>query len=78
MDNKKVVKAWHKPLIEVCEQRLGRELTPVENQFITARRGFIALEVIGDTVKSLEGDELSDYLNSETNHKKNQSIRSIE
>ena len=65
MDNRKVVKVWHRKIVEECERRLGRELTTVENKFITSRGGFIALEMIEDTVNSLEGGALSDYLNSE-------------
>ena len=47
--------------------RLGRDLTIAEDAFITSRGGFIALEMIEDTVKSLTGKELAKYLNSEQN-----------
>ena len=65
MDNKELVKAWHERIIEVSERKLGRALTPTETKLITSRGGFIALEMIEDTVNALEDDELIDYLNSE-------------
>ena len=66
MDNEKLVKAWHRRIIETCEGKLGRKLTPVENRRITAYGGFLALEAIEDLVNSIEGDELIDFLNSQT------------
>jgi hypothetical protein len=65
VDNEKLVKKWQGAIIRVCRERLGRELTPQENRFIASRGGFIALEMIDDTVKSLQGAELEKYLNSE-------------
>ena len=65
MDNRKLVKNWHKKILVESEQRIGRKLTADEAQFITSRGGFIALEVIEDTVMLLRGKELEDYLNSE-------------
>ena len=41
-----------------------------EREFITSRGGFIALEMIHDTVKAVEKDELETYLNSEWHQKK--------
>jgi hypothetical protein len=65
MDNESVVKNWHKAIIDECQKRLGRELTNEETMFITSRTGFIALEIIEDTIKTLVGPELVNYLNSE-------------
>lgn len=65
MDNHKAVKNWHKKILDESEQRVGRPLSAEEAKFITSRGGFIALEVIDDTVMSLRGKELEDYLNSE-------------
>ena len=65
MDNERMVKKWQGAIIRVCRERLGRELTPQENTFITSRTGFIALEMIEDTVKSLPAAELEKYLNPE-------------
>lgn len=56
---------WHRAIIEESQKRLGRDLTGVEKTFITSRGGFIALEMIEDTVRSLEGPALEKYLNSE-------------
>ena len=66
MDNRKLVKSWHAHIISECEVRLGRELSDAENSFITTRDGFIALEIIEDTVNSMAGDDLQNYLNSES------------
>lgn len=65
MDNRGTVREWQAHIIAECESRLGRQLSKPEEIFISARGGFIALEVIEDTVKSLVGEELRDYLNSE-------------
>lgn len=65
MDNEKLVKNWHKAIIDESQNRLNRNLTKNELLFITSRGGFIALEMIEDTVKTLKGDELAHYLNSE-------------
>lgn len=48
-----------------CEARLGRPLSQVELNFVMAHRGFLALELIRDTVSDMTADELSEYLNSE-------------
>ena len=65
MDNEKLVRNWHQSIIKECQKRLGRTLTGEEEVFITSRGGFIALEMIEDTVKRLVGKELEEYLNSE-------------
>ncbi len=66
MDNEKLVKSWQESIILECENRLARKLTTCEETFINGRRGFIALEIIEDTVKSIDEDELVKYLNSES------------
>jgi hypothetical protein len=66
MDNEQSVTNWHNSIIEECKKRLGRNLTKDEEIFITSRGGFIALEMIEDTVKSLSGRKLEQYLNSES------------
>ena len=71
MDNEKLVKRWHKAIINESQKRLNRDLTKDELLFITSRGGFIALEMIEDSVKTLEGDELEKYLNSESKNKTN-------
>ncbi len=65
MDNEKLVRNWHRAIIDESQNRLNRNLTKNELLFITSRGGFIALEMIEDTVKTLKGDELAHYLNSE-------------
>lgn len=58
-------KVWQKKIIAQCELKLGRPLSSAERTFIQSRAGGIALEFIQDTVNSLEGSELTRYLNSE-------------
>ena len=65
MNGHEAVKKWHKKILDESERRIGRPLSAEETKFITSRGGFIALEVIDDTVMSLRGKELEDYLNSE-------------
>ncbi|MGD0827756.1 MAG: hypothetical protein ABSA09_06670 [Desulfobaccales bacterium] len=66
MNNEKLVINWHNSIIRECQKRLGRNLTDEEEIFITSRGGFVALEMIEDTVKTLAGKELEEYLNSES------------
>lgn len=61
-----MINKWQKSILKECRKRLGRDLTNAETQFVTSRGGFVALEMIDDTVKSLEGKELAEYLNSES------------
>lgn len=65
MNDPEVVKNWHIRILEESQARLGRELTPKEEHFVTSRGGFVALEAIEDTVNSIGGAELEAYLNSE-------------
>ncbi len=67
MDNEKTVKSWQDSIINECKKSLGRELTRAEETFITSRGGFMALEAIEDTVKAATINELTKYLNSESN-----------
>jgi phosphate uptake regulator len=62
----RTTKKWHKSIIADAEKKLGRKLTDNETAFITSRLGFIALEMIHDTIKALTGKDLEDYLNSES------------
>ena len=67
MNSQRAVTNWHRNIINDCEQSLGRRLTQAEHLFIFSRGGFIALEIIHDTVKALASNqiELASYLNSE-------------
>ncbi len=66
VDNEKTVRAWQKSIIADAEAKLGRALRPPERKFIESRGGFIALEVIHDTVKAAGAVELERYLTSES------------
>ena len=66
MDNGKVAGNWHGSILRECQKRLGRKLTEEEQTFVTSRGGFIALEMIEDTIKTLTGKKLEEYLNSES------------
>lgn len=66
MARQPMINKWQKSILKECRKRLGRDLTNAETQFVTSRGGFVALEMIDDTVKSLEGKELAEYLNSES------------
>jgi hypothetical protein len=52
-------------ILAVAEERLGRSLEDVERSFVTRREGLLALEGIHDTVSSLSGLPLEQYLRSE-------------
>ena len=69
-ENEKVVSKGNNLIIEECQKRLGRRLTEDEEIFIASRRGFIALEMIEDTVKTLVGKDLENYfiLNQKKEH----------
>jgi len=59
------VRNFQREIIRVSTMKLGRKLTAKEKQFVTSRRGFIALEMILDTVRSGSPVEIEEYLNSE-------------
>jgi hypothetical protein len=66
MNSESAVRACHAAIIRVAVEKLGRTLTDQELTFITSRYGFIALEMISDTVNGVSTkEELSRYLNSE-------------
>lgn len=56
---------WQKAIVRDAEQKLGRPLKAHERGFITSRTGYVALEVIHDTVKSAQPSVLEPYLASE-------------
>ena len=55
----------HKSIIKECQTRPERDLTEEEEIFISSRGGFVALELIEETVKRIMGKELEKYLNSD-------------
>lgn len=65
MENKKLVIHWYERIIEICEMKLGRKLSVKKLEFIHCSKGFIALEMIEETVNDLSDLELKSYLNSE-------------
>lgn len=65
MDNIKLVRRWQQKIICRCEEKPGRPLTETEHLFIESRGGFMALEIIENTVEDLSKENLSSYLNSE-------------
>jgi hypothetical protein len=69
MNSKATVKKWQAAIIADAEAKLGRSLRDHESNFIVSRDGFIALEMIHDTVKAVEKHELETYLSSECQQK---------
>ncbi len=69
MTTDKTVRNWQKAIIAAAEKKLGRLLQRHEREFILSRGGFIALEMIHDTVKTAQPDELEAYLGSELKDK---------
>ena len=65
MNSEAAVKNWQKTIIADAEAKLGRPLQKHEIEFITSRGGFVALEMIHETVKSSTHEELENYLSSE-------------
>jgi hypothetical protein len=68
MDNEQLVRKWQAKIVNDCEAILGRPLDHIESTFICSRGGFIALEMIEDTVTSLAGQpaELHAYLTTDS------------
>ena len=64
------VRAFHRAIIADAEARLNRALKDYERRFIESRGGFVALEMIHDTVKAADALELKRYLGSERLPKK--------
>lgn len=64
MNSEKTVKNWQRAIIADAERKLGRPLKDYEREFITSRGGFIALEMIHDTIKAAGKEEIETYLSS--------------
>lgn len=65
MNTDRTAKNWQKAIIADAEEKLGRTLLSHEREFIASRSGFIALEMIHDTIKASRNDEIEAYLGSE-------------
>ena len=70
MSSDPTVQNWHTAIIAEAEANLRRSLKSYEKDFITSRGGFIALEMIHDTVRAVAAAELEAYLSSECHEKK--------
>lgn len=70
MNSEAPVKNWQRAIVADAERKLGRPLAHHEAEFITSRGGFIALEMIHDTVKAAERHALETDLSSERYRKK--------
>ena len=64
MDNDKVVQAWQDRVLVQRKRILERPLTDVETFFVRSHQGFVALEMIEDSVVVMAPAELHKYLNS--------------
>ena len=69
MNSEATVKNWQRTIVADAEAKLGRPLRDHERGFITSRGGFIALEMIHDTVRAVGRDDLETYLSSECQQK---------
>ena len=70
MNNEPIIRCRHKAIMADAETKLKRPLRDYERKFIVSRGGLIALEMIHDTVKAADADELERYLGSEHSKKK--------
>ncbi len=59
------VSEFHRAIITLAAEKLGRDLTDKESRFITSRGGYIVLEAIHDTVATGSRENIERYLNSE-------------
>jgi len=66
MVNRAHLPDWHNSIAEQCGKRLQRSLTEEEKKYITSHIGFMALEAIEDSVKTLSISALEELLNSKT------------
>jgi hypothetical protein len=62
--NKQQTEDWQNAIAEICAKRLQRSLTRQEMAFINSHVGFMALEGMEDSVRTLSLDALEDLLNS--------------
>ena len=65
MESSRTIKSFQSAIVKIAEGKLGRPLTEKEQQFISARQGFIALEAIHDAISAYPHADVERYLNSE-------------
>jgi hypothetical protein len=63
--NDRAARNWQTSIVAAAEAKLKRPLRDYERRFIECRGGFIALEMIHDTVQAADASELERYLGSE-------------
>lgn len=61
----RTTRTWHEKIVADAERLVGRPLTNTEIAFITSRGGYVALEMIHDTITAGTREEIVLYLNSE-------------
>ncbi len=66
MANDAIVKNLQAAILATSRQKLGRDLTETERNFIESRGGYVALEMILDRINVANAAEIAGYLNSET------------
>jgi hypothetical protein len=66
MNIERGVGTFHRIIIRAAVAKLGRKLTAAEKTFIASRTGFVALEMIHDTVRCDDRKYVERYLNSES------------
>ena len=59
------IRRFQREILRAATEKLGRALTEKEKRFVTSRGGFVALEMILDTVRAGSAVEIEEYLNSE-------------
>jgi hypothetical protein len=64
-NNEKTANTWQEKILVDSERILQRQLTDIETSFVRSREGFIALEMIEDSLSQMDSAELTAYLNSE-------------
>lgn len=56
---------WQAAITLMCVEKLGRELSPKEFRFISAKLSYLALEFLEDTIRASSPHDVQSLLNSE-------------
>ena len=73
----RATKNWQKKIMADAEKTLGRKLTETENRFTPSKAGFVALEMIHDTIREGTKEEMETYLNSESGGKSRRPTKEV-
>ena len=65
MSDDKLASNWHKAIFMDAEAKLERPLRDYERHFIESRGGYVALEMIHDSIRTATSVELEEYFGSE-------------